>query len=73
VLDPRAIAALGIGYGAALVARIGLWQDDTYSVGGAPDRKKKRRAGLVYNPMPVIDPAIRPVEEAEALLLIGAL
>lgn len=34
MLDPRAVATLGIGYGAGLLARIGLWPVAVESSGG---------------------------------------
>lgn len=73
MLDPRAVATLGIGYGAGLVARIGLWAEEIISVGGTPGRNKKRRPGMIYNPLPIIEPARGRVEEAEALLFCDAL
>ena len=38
MLDPRAFAALGIGHGADLLARIGLW----------PGARRRRGAGMSY-------------------------
>jgi hypothetical protein len=39
---------------------------------GREPKKKRRRPAMLYNPLPVIEPVRRPVEEAEALLLCGA-
>jgi hypothetical protein len=56
-LDPRALAALGIGYGAALVARLGIWPaESTQPAGG-------------FVPLPLREPKRRPKEEEEAFLL----
>ena len=52
-----------------------LVEEEIAKVGGTPDRPKKRRRrpGMIYNPQPVIEPRRPPCEEAEALLLFGAL
>ena len=73
--DPGAIRghAHGSTSAVAILTFAGAPEAEAASVGGTPDRKKKRRAGWVYNPLPVIEPARRPVEEAEALLLCNAL
>ena len=47
-LNPRALATLGIGYGAALVARLGIWPDESANLAGGGrvplnPRAKKRR------------------------------
>lgn len=65
--------AWGASWGLAWGSVWGHLLTTAASVGGTPDRKKKRRAGWVYNPLPVIEPARGPVEEVEALLLCNAL
>lgn len=72
-MNPLAIAVQGLGYGAALVAAQGLLayvvqevQNFEQSGGDSPARRKTRRAAP--NWLPAV-----PVEEDEALLLIGIL
>lgn len=73
MLDSRAVALLGIGYAAGLVARIGLW-DLPAGGGGGKGKPKRKVYPTFYDPGPLIEPARRPVEEDEALLLcIGGL
>lgn len=59
MLDPRAIATLGIGYGADLLARIGLWPSVV-----TPDYLP---GGGVFQPRRLKDP--RKKREDEELLL----
>ncbi len=48
--------------------------EERRGVGGTPDKpKKRRRPAMIYNPLPVIEPARGPVDEVEALILCGAL
>jgi hypothetical protein len=70
VLDPRAIALLGIGYAAGLVARIGLW-DAPAGGGGGKGKPRRKVYPTFYDPRPVIEPLRRPVEEDEAILLLS--
>jgi len=62
VLDPRAIATLGIGYGADLLARIGLWPSTAVIM-----PPLKYRSGTGFSTAK--PPQIRPVEDEEAFLL----
>lgn len=68
MLDPRALATLGIGYGADLLVKIGLWpagalplHAEDYSAGG-----KRRSASGFRRPLA---PVVPVVEEDEAFLL----
>jgi hypothetical protein len=70
--NPLAVATQGLGFGAAQIALQGLLQwvalevEKYESAGGGGSRRKSRRA------TPSWLPAV-PVEEEEALLLIGIL
>jgi hypothetical protein len=61
-LNPRALATLGIGYGAALVARLGIWPDESQPAAGG---------GRV--PLQPRDKKRRPQEEDEAFLIAALL
>lgn len=63
MLDPRAIATLGIGYGADLLARIGLW----------PKAVIVEDTGGGFHAPRGDDPAKRRRRDDETLLVIGAL
>ena len=60
--------------------KAGTWADGAWGGsaapaaggGGAPGKPKRKVYPTFYNPLPVIEPVRRPVEEAEALLLCGA-
>lgn len=47
-LNPRAIAALGIGYAPELLARIGIWPDITRRAGGGMSYDQVLAATLGY-------------------------
>jgi hypothetical protein len=75
-LSPRAIALQGIGYTPLLIALQGLWHTpptppplsagSSAALGGGPARRARRRR-LQWPPDTA--PAVRPVEDEEALLL----
>ena len=62
-LNPRALATLGIGFGASLVARLGIWPAAVFTedMGGS------------VTPPRSDDPQRRRRRDDETLLVIGAL